>query len=138
MARLNMRTLLAMLHDLVAAAFAWSFAYLLRFNFEPPPDFIDEMVRTLVWVAPLQGVIFWRFGLYQGLWRYASVTDLRRIFLAVLMAAALIPLVLWMFRVSAVVPRSVLIINPVLLLLIMGGSRLVYRLWKEQGLYRNI
>ncbi|MDE2310696.1 MAG: polysaccharide biosynthesis protein [Betaproteobacteria bacterium] len=138
MARLNMRTLLAMLHDLAAAAFAWSFAYLLRFNFEPPPDFIDEMVRTLIWVTPLQGVIFWRFGLYQGLWRYASVTDLRRIFLAVLMAAALIPLVLWMFRVSAVVPRSVLIINPVLLLLIMGGSRLAYRLWKEQGLYRNI
>ncbi|HEU0234437.1 MAG TPA: nucleoside-diphosphate sugar epimerase/dehydratase [Gallionella sp.] len=138
MARLNMRTLLAMLHDLVAAAFAWGFAYLLRFNFEPPPDLIDEMIRTLVWVAPLQGMIFWRFGLYQGLWRYASVTDLRRIFLAVLMAAALIPLVLWMFRVSAVVPRSVLIINPVLLLLIMGGSRLAYRLWKEQGLYRNI
>ena len=133
-----MRTLLAMLHDLAAAAFAWSFAYLLRFNFEPPPNFIDEMIRTLIWVTPLQGVIFWRFGLYQGLWRYASVTDLRRIFLAVLMAAALIPLVLWMFRVSAVVPRSVLIINPVLLLLIMGGSRLVYRLWKEQGLYRNI
>ncbi|MBI5436569.1 MAG: polysaccharide biosynthesis protein [Nitrosomonadales bacterium] len=136
--RLNMRTLLAMLHDLAVAAFAWSFAYLLRFNFEPPPDFIDEMIRTLIWVTPLQGLVFWGFGLYRGLWRYASVTDLRRIFLAVLMAAALIPLVLWMFRVSAVVPRSVLIINPVLLLLIMGGSRLVYRLWKEQGLYRNI
>ncbi len=138
MARLNIRTLLAMLHDLTAAAFAWSFAYLLRFNFDPPPNFIDEMIRTLIWVAPLQGVIFWRLGLYQGLWRYASVTDLRRIFLAVLMAAALIPVVLWMFRVSAVVPRSVLVINPILLLLIMGGSRFVYRLWKEQGLYSNL
>ncbi len=138
MVKLDNRTLLAMLHDLVAAALAWSFAYLLRFNFEPPDNFIDEMLRTLIWVTPLQGVIFWRFGLYQGLWRYASVTDLRRIFLAVLTAAALIPLVLWMFRVSAVVPRSVLVINPVLLLLIMGGSRFVYRLWKEQGLYRNI
>lgn len=138
MVRPQIRTLLAMLHDLAAAAFAWSFAYLLRFNFEPPGNFVDEMVRTLVWVAPLQSLIFWRFGLYHGLWRYASVTDLRRIFLSVLTAAALIPLVLWMFRVSAVVPRSVLVINPVLLLLIMGGSRFVYRLWKEQGLYRNI
>ncbi len=138
MAKFDLRTLLAMLHDLAAAAFAWSFAYLLRFNFEPPPNFMDEMLRTLVWVAPLQGVVFWRFGLYRGLWRYASVADLRRIFLAVLMAAALIPLVLWMFRISAVVPRSVLVINPVLLLLIMGGSRFVYRLWQEQGLYRNL
>ncbi len=138
MAKFDLRTLLAMLHDLLAAAFAWSFAYLLRFNFELPPNFVDEMLRTLIWVAPLQGVVFWRFGLYRGLWRYASVADLRRIFLAVLTAAALIPLVLWMFRVSAVVPRSVLVINPMLLLLVMGGSRFIYRLWKEQGLYRNL
>ena len=138
MVKLDLRTLLAMLHDLLAATFAWSFAYLLRFNFEPPPTFIDEMLHTLVWVAPLQGVVFWRFGLYRGLWRYASVADLRRIFLAVLSAAALIPLVLWMFRVSAVVPRSVLVISPVLLLLVMGGSRFIYRLWKEQGLYSDI
>lgn len=138
MARPDIRTAAAVLHDLLAAAFAWSFAYLLRFNFEPPENFIDEMMRTLVWVTPLQGVIFWRFGLYRGLWRYASVADLRRIALAVLTAAALIPLVLWMFRVSAVVPRSVLVINPVLLLLVMGGSRFAYRLWKEHGLYRNV
>jgi len=138
MAKPDIRTVLAMLHDFVAAAFAWTFAYLLRFNFDLPDNFIDEMLRTLLWVAPLQGIIFWRFGLYQGLWRYASVTDLRRIFMAVLTAAGMIPLVLWMFRISAIVPRSVLIFNPVLLLLIMGGSRFIYRIWKEQGLYRDI
>ncbi|MEO6423596.1 MAG: nucleoside-diphosphate sugar epimerase/dehydratase [Candidatus Nitrotoga sp.] len=127
-----------MSHDLVAAAFAWSLAYLLRFNFEPPPHFLDEMLHTLIWVVPLQSIIFWRFGLYRGLWRYASVTDLRRIFLAVLTTAALIPLVVWMFRISAVIPRSVLVINPALLLLAMGGSRFIYRLWKEHGLYSNL
>lgn len=138
MAKLDLRTLLAMLHDFTAAAFAWSLAYLLRFNFEPPPHFIDEMLHTLIWVVPLQSIIFWRFGLYRGLWRYASVTDLRRIFLAVLTAAAFIPLVLWMFRISAVIPRSVLVINPALLLLVMGGSRFIYRLWKEHGFYHNL
>lgn len=138
MARQDLRKPLAMLHDFLAAMFAWILAYLLRFNFEPPPDFIDEMLRTLMWVAPLQSAVFWSFGLYRGLWRYASVTDLRRIFLAVLTAAALIPLVLWMFRVNAVVPRSVMVINPLLLMLMMGGSRLAYRLRKEQGLYRDI
>jgi FlaA1/EpsC-like NDP-sugar epimerase len=138
MARISSRTLLAILHDLVAAAFAWCFAYLLRFDFDPPPNFVSEMLRTVVWVALLQGIIFWSFGLYRGIWRYASIADLRRIFLAVSFAAALIPLVLWMSRINAVVPRSVLIISPVLLLLIMGGSRFLYRMWKEPGLYRNI
>lgn len=76
----NFRTLLVTLHDLVAIALAWIFAYLLRFNFELPPSLIDEILRTLIWVVPLQGVIFWRLGLYRGLWRYASVNDLRQIF----------------------------------------------------------
>ena len=66
------------------------------------------------------------------------MADLRRIFMAVLLAAMLIPLGLWMFRVNAVVPRSVLIIDPILLLLVMGGDRLLYRLWKEQGLFGKI
>ena len=132
------RTLLAFFHDLLAAALAWCFAYLLRFNFDLPAAFAHEMWRTLIWVVPLQGAVFWGFGLYRGLWRYASVADLRRILLAVLAAAALVPFILWMFRVNAVVPRSVSVASPLLLLLMMGGSRFAYRMWKEYGLYRNI
>ncbi len=138
MARPDIRTLLAILHDLVAAVLAWGFAYLLRFNFELPSAYTNEMLRTLAWVAPLQVAVFWSLGLYRGLWQYASTNDLRRIVLSVLTAAALIPLVLWMFRVNAVVPRSVLVLNPILLLLMMGGSRFVYRMWKEHGLYRGL
>ena len=132
------RTLLAIFHDLFVAALAWCFAYLLRFNFDLPAQFSHEMWHTLLWVVPLQGAIFWGFGLYRGVWRYASVSDLRQILLAVLACAVLVPLVLWMFRVNAVVPRSVSVTSPLLLLLMMGGSRFVYRMWKEQGLYRNI
>jgi FlaA1/EpsC-like NDP-sugar epimerase len=80
-------------------------------------------------------LVFWRFNLYRGIWRYASTTDLRRLFLAVMLAAAAIPLMFLMLRLNLVIPRSVLIINPLLLVLMMGGSRFVYRLWKEHGLY---
>jgi FlaA1/EpsC-like NDP-sugar epimerase len=134
----NLRTALAVLHDAIAAALAWSFAYLLRFNFELPPNFAAELHQTVYWVVLLQMIIFWRFNLYRGIWRYASTTDLRHIFLAIMLSAAAIPLMFWMLRLDLVIPRSVLIINPLLLLLMMGGSRFVYRLWKEQGLYRNI
>jgi FlaA1/EpsC-like NDP-sugar epimerase len=138
MLKVSRYTLLALAHDLCAAALAWAAAYYLRFNFDLPPDYRGEMWRTLFWVAPLQLLIFWYMGLYRGIWRYASVADLRRIFMAVLLAAMLIPLVLWMFRIDAVVPRSVLILDPILLLLAMGGDRLLYRLWKEQGLFGAI
>jgi FlaA1/EpsC-like NDP-sugar epimerase len=128
----------AVLHDLLAAGAAWIGAYLLRFNFELPLSYQNEMLRTVIWIAPLQALIFWRIGLYRGVWRYASMSDLRRIFVAVLLAAISIPVVLWMFRISAVVPRSVLVLDPILLLLTMGGDRLLYRLWKEQGLFGAI
>ena len=131
----NIRTVLAVLHDGIAAALAWSFAYLLRFNFELPPNFSAELQQTLYWVVSLQLLIFWRFDLYRGIWRYASTADLRRIFLAVMLSAAAIPLMFLMLRLDLVIPRSVMIINPLLLILMMGGSRFVYRMWKEQGLY---
>ncbi len=134
----NPRATMAILHDLLAAALAWALAYVLRFNLEMPPDYMAEMWLTLAWVVPLQGLVFWRFGLYRGVWRYASINDLRRILLAVLLAAACIPLMFWMLRLNAVVPRSVLLLYPLLLMLMMGGSRLIYRLWKEQSLYSDI
>ncbi len=125
------RTLLAILHDIVAAAAAWMLAYLLRFNFDLPVNFSAEMRYTLLWVVPLQVVIFWQFGLYRGIWRYASLNDLRRIVLAVLLAAIVIPFALRMARSHLIVPRSVLVLDPLLLILFMGGSRVLYRTWKE-------
>ena len=127
----NVRTVLAILHDVAAAILSWLLAYLLRFNFDLPVDFSAEMQQTLLWVVPLQVAIFWKFGLYRGIWHYASLNDLRRIVLAVLLAAAIIPFVLWMLRSNLVVQRSVLVLNPLLLILFMGGSRIVYRMWKE-------
>src|SRR5574340_434440 len=131
---LSPRTLAIILHDILVAVFAWMGAYWLRFNLAMPPEFQEAALSTLAWVVPLQAVVFWRFGLYRGIWRFASLPDLKRIVLAVGLAALLIPLVLVLFRFSAVVPRSVLILDPLLLMMLMGGSRLAYRAWKEHRL----
>ncbi len=131
---LSSRTLAIILHDILVAALAWLGAYWLRFNLQVPPEFQQAALSTLVWVVPLQAVVFWRFGLYRGIWRFASLPDLKRIVMAVGLAAVMVPVVLILFRVSAVVPRSVLILDPLLLLIVMGGSRLAYRAWKEHRL----
>ena len=131
---INPRTATIILHDILAAAFAWLGAYWLRFNLDMPPEFQAAALSTLAWVVPLQAAVFWRFGLYRGIWRFASLPDLKRIVLAVGLAALLVPLVLVLFRVSTVVPRSVLLLDPLLLVVVMGGSRLAYRAWKEHRL----
>ena len=133
--RFNIRSLLAFAHDVFAAAAAWCIAYWLRFNMDIEEIYLISMLRTLPWVVISQAIIFLWFGLYRGIWRYASLPDLKRILLAVLLAATAVPLAVFMLRINAVVPRSVLVIDPILLFLIMCGSRIAYRLWKEHRMY---
>ncbi|MDP2830246.1 MAG: nucleoside-diphosphate sugar epimerase/dehydratase [Sulfuricellaceae bacterium] len=130
--KINSRTTLVMLHDLVAAAVAWWGAYLLRFNLAPPAEFSEAALATLLWVVPVQAALFWVFGLYRGLWRFASLPDLKCILQAVGAAAVAIPVILILFRVQATVPRSVLILDPLLLVVFLGGSRIAYRAWKDR------
>ena len=132
---LNSRTLLAFSHDVIAAGVAWFGAYWIRLNLDLPQPFLSAALFTAAWVIPLQAFIFWRFGLYKGIWRYASLPDLKRILKAVGMAALAIPMVLIMLRSDVIVPRSVFLLDPILLLMLMGGSRLAYRAWKEHRLY---
>jgi FlaA1/EpsC-like NDP-sugar epimerase len=127
----NPRALLALLHDMVAAAAAWMLGFWLRLNLELPPFYAEIMLSTLVAVVPLQAAIFWRLGLYRGIWRYASLHDLRTIVLAVMVGALAVPALLVLLALAGGVPRSVFILDPLLLVFMMGGSRLAYRAWKE-------
>jgi FlaA1/EpsC-like NDP-sugar epimerase len=129
----NWRGTAAFAHDLVACGAAWLGAFWLRFNLEIPEPYLGEALRSLFLVVPIHATAFWGFGLYRGIWRFASLPDLRRIILAVGVAGIAVPSALLMLRMP--VPRSALIIAPVLLVMIMGGSRLAFRAWKERRLH---
>ena len=133
-ARYRMNVVLAFVHDLAAAAIAWCLAYWLRFNFEIPEPFEESLLRSLEWAVPVQMAVFLLSGLYRGMWRFASLTDLKHIALAVGLSAALVATVLYMAQPELLVPRSVLILDPVLLVLAMSGSRLAYRYLREHRL----
>ncbi len=131
----NWRAWLAFAHDVTAAAAAWMAMFWLRFNLDVPEPFLIDMAQTLAWVVPLQGAIFLALGLYRGLWRFASTVDLQRIVFAAGLGALVVPVVLVMLQLQAVVPRSVLIFYPLVLIFLMAGNRFAYRIWKEHRLY---
>jgi len=122
-------------YDILAAIFAWIVAYSLRFNFNIPPEFISSLQQTIYWAVPLQGFVFVAYGLYKGVWRFASLPDLKRILIAVGLSSVCVVAILFMFKPHGIVPRSVLILDPILLVLMMGGGRFAYRSWKEYRLY---
>ena len=129
----NWRMALALLHDLVACIAAWLLAYALRFNLEIPDDeHTSTAFSSLLWIVPLHAVFFVSLGLYRGIWRFASLHDFKRIVSAVAIAAVVTSAVFLMLRLR--VPRSVLVMYPVLLMVMMAGSRIAYRAWKERRL----
>ena len=131
----NPRSFLALMHDIFIAFLAWVLAYLIRFNFNIPPEFVQSVSLNAAWILPLQILFFISFGLYQGVWRFASLPDLKRILKAIGLSTLAIGTFLLMFQPFDIVPRSVLILDPIFLILMMGGSRFTYRAWKEHKLY---
>jgi FlaA1/EpsC-like NDP-sugar epimerase len=128
---MNNRQLIVFTHDVIAAAIAWMAAFWLRFNLDIPESYQELMLQRMPWALAVYGLLFWFLGLYRGLWRYASLPDLQRIVIAVGVGALALPATLTVAAAEATVPRTVYVLTPVLLLFIMGGSRLAYRAWRE-------
>ena len=72
----------------------------------------------------MHALVFVGLGLYEGLWRFASMADLRRIVLGAFVAAASTAVLFVIVRPDSFIwPRSVLLLQPALLILLMGGAR---------------
>ncbi|WP_429259851.1 polysaccharide biosynthesis protein [Paraburkholderia sp. GAS334] len=128
----------AFLFDLCAATGAWVAAYVIRFNGAVPAEFETGAMHSLIWVLPAYGVMFRVFGLYRGMWVFASLPDLLRISKAVVSGALVTMVLAIMVQPTPIVPRSVLLVSPLLLFLAMGGSRAFYRASKEFYLYGGL
>ncbi|WP_131753479.1 nucleoside-diphosphate sugar epimerase/dehydratase [Burkholderia vietnamiensis] len=136
--RASWQSLSAFLFDLIAVAGAWLTAYVVRFNGVVPADFLAGAFGALAWVLPIYGLMFLCFGLYRGLWVFASLPDLLRISKAVIGGGLIVMIGAVMLQPAPIIPRSALVLSPVLLFLAMGGARALYRASKEFYLYGGL
>src|SRR5215207_4057941 len=103
-------------------------AWWLRFDGAVPPELAGTMVQTLPWLLVIRLVTFAPFGLYGGLWRYTGVWDLSRMLLGVFTSTLLLYLIVFQRLGPAAYPRSVIIIDSLLLVGFLCGVRLLWRL----------
>jgi FlaA1/EpsC-like NDP-sugar epimerase len=123
--------LAVVVHDLAMVWAAWLLANWLRYSIEPnSPPVAWLTVETLIVVA-VQGLILWWTSLYKGLWRFASLPDLWNILRGGIIGAVAIAVALFFYNRLATVPRAVLVTYPVLLVVLLGAPRLLYRYWKD-------
>ncbi|MES9903196.1 MAG: polysaccharide biosynthesis protein, partial [Sedimenticola sp.] len=89
----------------------------------------NQSIAWLFFSAPFIAVpIFARFGLYQAIIRYIGFHALWAVLQAVILYALLWALLVLLSGVQGV-PRSVTVMNWVMAILLVGGSRMVARWW---------
>ena len=132
------RSHIAFVHDIIMAAISFPLALYLRVGegvvyYAPNNILFSAGIFTLI-----AAVSFWYFGLYRGIWRYASLNDVIRIAKAVSVAVAVLFLVLFLTTRLDWMPRSAPIIQWFLLMALLGGSRLTYRIAKDKSTARAL
>lgn len=119
--------------DLLLVALAWMLAFWIRFNLEVPREFLRLAVQTLPVPLLAYLVALTAIGVHRHVWRYISLSELRQLARAVIVAGVLAALIVLMLRVANF-PRSVLLLHPLLCLLALLGVRAGWRSVFERAL----
>lgn len=118
-------------HDLFMVWLAWFGLHQFRYSMVANAPAFSSWSTEIVLVLLAQGLVFWRVGLYRGIWRFASVPDLVNILKACLFGLLAIVIGLFLYNRLNLVPRTVLVLYPVVLTALLGMPRLLYRSWKD-------
>ncbi|MCD9026978.1 polysaccharide biosynthesis protein [Luteimonas sp. BDR2-5] len=125
------------LHDLTMVWLCWVGLHQFRLAVMPNAPSLQTWSTEIALILLAQGLIFWKVGLYRGVWRFASVPDLLNILKAAVLGLLAIVLVLFLYNRLDQVPRSVLVLYPLMLTALLGMPRLLYRTWKDHGTTRT-
>jgi len=122
------------LHDILVIPAAWLVAYWLRYNLGAiPEEFLRSAVFTLPVVVAVQSVTNVFVGVHRGEWRFVSLPDLSLICRSVIVGTTAIAFTLFIVAERLMfVPRSVFILYALILVAMMCGSRLAYRLFRDR------
>ena len=123
-------------------------AFLLRFDFDVP----ENEIKLFFSLPPL--IIFCRlssyyfFSFYSRLWKYSTLEDLIVIIKAVSVGSIIIFVSTFFYDgfISIpkeyfrffLIPRTILIIDWFLLIIMIGSSRLLWRMWSEKKNFENV
>jgi FlaA1/EpsC-like NDP-sugar epimerase len=114
--------------DAALIATAWFLAFQLRFDFNVPPTFNGGLLETTIVVVAIKLAVFIALGFYNRWWRYVSTKDMWRAALGVLVASALAALAVYFGDpFERRLPRGVVLIDFILLLGLVAGTRLAAR-----------
>jgi O-antigen biosynthesis protein WbqV len=130
--RFSSRGLIVYFHDIIMSSLAFVLALYLRLGDDLYYYLGDATFQATIFFITISSVVFFFSGLYQGIWRYASINDLMAITRAVTITVLMFLLVMFLLTRFHNLPRSIIPISWFTLMALLGGPRFIYRLIKDR------
>ncbi len=125
------KQIIEILVDSVVIGGSFSIAHFLRFEGEIPEDIIITHDKLILFFISFKIATFYLFGLYRGIWKYASISDMINVFKATVFSTLYLFFILFFYDKSLIYSRSIIILDFLLTFIFVGGFRLFYRLFLE-------
>ncbi len=134
----NPRIFVAIFHDVFWAVMAFWISICVRFEVIHPAfsSVTDWSILTVI-VLGTNVVCFQIFGLYVGIWRFSSVEDLIRVVKSATLGVLLSVLGIFLYNRMHTIPRSIFIVNWLVLIVGLGGGRFLYRFLRDRRTTRK-
>ena len=128
------RALFFILSDIILSLGTLFLAYNLRFNFHIEKQYLDKFFLVFGVLLVLKIVSIMYFKMYHVSWRFVSLSDVKKLFYAHVVAYGIFVMIFYTFPdLFAPFPRSVLIIDLFLSMVFIGTLRIGKRLIVEGG-----
>lgn len=127
------RRFLLFVAHLGLAAFSNWLAFLLRFDEDIPAQQWELFASMLPLLLTIRALTFYPFRLYDGLWRYTSLWDVRDLALSIGASSLIFAGVVRLGLGIRAYPSSIFVIDALLLLCLFAGLRAFPRLLREPG-----
>ena len=117
---------------LVLVPLAYWIAYALRFDFAVPGSYLHVYAETLPVLLVVRLAVLWGFRMYNGWWRHVGMYDLIALVRATTVSSLVFVAAIFQLGYGASVPRSIVVLDWVLAILMLGGVRFIVR-WLREG-----
>lgn len=125
------RRIFEVLLDIVLIMLAYWSAYAIKFEpFSNSPAW-KLFLRTLPVLVVVRLAAFLFFGVYRGIWRYTSIDDLMA-FAKAVAAGSIVSMLIILFKLRFQgFSRAVFVIDALVMLMLLAGSRMAFRLFRQ-------
>ncbi len=130
---LRYRRAVIVLFQLCLLAVTYYFSFLLRLDFSLVNPHRRAFLLTLPLVLLIKLPVFHYFRLLTGWWRYVGMSDLLDIIKAAAVGAPLVLGAVYWIHGFNNYPRSIFIIDPILTVFVVGGTRFAVRAYYESA-----